>query len=334
MQEIHSLGICHHDIKPDNILMAEEGQHHVRYADFGFATHTSCPFRLQGKGSILYSAPEVFLDDMQQASDVWSLGVVLYEMCMGVAPFDGNHESIIRKNITEKKDIEFANHVPEAWQYAISHMLAKDADKRISVTQILKYLSDHGVSLEHERKNMQHTLLQELNAFAEAQHLHVNTKHLIHDLLPSIDTKHHHYNHHHHDLSLTIPDISVEPPTPRPCTPLLSVSTPVAATPNATPTLRPLSPTFDASRLSGHHHHHVRQRAKTPEKEETPDEIIKAALLQSMMQQSNALFTSLHSLSNHSHNHHHHHHGSNNHHSSQQEEKKLIRVPSSNNLFK
>jgi len=90
--EAHRVGIVHRDLKPSNVLIGRDGA--VKIADFGIALDAAGPPLTQtghSVGTPRYMSPEQLYGERADArSDLFSLGVVLYEMCTAMAPFDGD----------------------------------------------------------------------------------------------------------------------------------------------------------------------------------------------------------------------------------------------------
>jgi len=90
---MHNLGIMHRDLKPENLMCEtfDEDQITIKLTDFGFATHFD-PDQPQtlSLGSPLYMAPELCQEkSYDNKVDVWAVGVILYVLMTGSAPFSG-----------------------------------------------------------------------------------------------------------------------------------------------------------------------------------------------------------------------------------------------------
>jgi eukaryotic-like serine/threonine-protein kinase len=131
LQHAHDGGLVHRDIKPANLLLREDGV--LKIADFGIA-HTADATRLTQLGTILgtaaYLAPEHAAgEEVTGAADIYSLGVVLYELLTGLPPyqFDSLAELALKQQdslIVPVRDLEPA--VPVQVEAAVMHCLARD----------------------------------------------------------------------------------------------------------------------------------------------------------------------------------------------------------------
>lgn len=108
---LHSLHLVHRDLKPENLLFAEENK--VKLCDFGWCAEIQSGERETFCGTYEYMAPEIIKEKPYNTSiDIWSLGILLYELIHGYSPFravkgkDDSHKEIFKNIIKCEFKIE------------------------------------------------------------------------------------------------------------------------------------------------------------------------------------------------------------------------------------
>ena len=139
IKHIHGKHIIHRDLKSQNIFLTKTGL--VKLGDFGIAKNLNCTWQKAKTmiGTPYYLSPEIVNNKPYSfKSDIWSLGVLLYEMMALKMPFDANSLPMLTLKIIK------GNYAPPPQRYTadlrnlISQLLNVDPDKRPSVDQILK----------------------------------------------------------------------------------------------------------------------------------------------------------------------------------------------------
>ncbi|EGR30983.1 protein kinase domain protein [Ichthyophthirius multifiliis] len=137
LEYLHQMNVVYRDLKPENILMDEEG--YIKLTDFGLAkqlekdqlTHSFV-------GTPDYIAPEIInMDGHNILADYWALGILIYEMVIGIPPFYNNNQSIMFQNIIEK-DVRFPQSVPlskECMDIVIK-LLQKNPEERLGYKDV------------------------------------------------------------------------------------------------------------------------------------------------------------------------------------------------------
>ncbi|CAH1398521.1 unnamed protein product [Nezara viridula] len=133
----HRLHVVHRDLKPENVVFFERAGV-VKLTDFGFSNKFCPGQKLETScGSLAYSAPEILLGDSYDAPavDVWSLGVILYMLVCGQAPFQEANDS---ETLTMIMDCKYTvpNHVSGACKNLIGRMLVREPEKRATLEEI------------------------------------------------------------------------------------------------------------------------------------------------------------------------------------------------------
>ena len=134
LEHAHSRGIIHRDIKPHNIMILKDGS--VKVADFGIARISSAQNTLtrEALGSVHYISPEQAKGGhVDYRSDLYSLGVVMYEMLTGRPPFDGDTPVAVAIQHINAKPVmpcELNPEIPEGLEQITMHAMAADISKR------------------------------------------------------------------------------------------------------------------------------------------------------------------------------------------------------------
>jgi transcriptional regulator with GAF, ATPase, and Fis domain len=157
---IHNRGLIHHDIKPDNILVEEGSEqgppYRVKLIDFGLVGRSRRETSSTVPGTIYYIAPEIFLGrKIDRRSDLYSLGVLLYQVSTGVLPFEGATQmDIIRGHLEETPTpvSKLRPDVPQGLVRIISRLIAKEPSERYAgakdVIRAINEISDSEFELE------------------------------------------------------------------------------------------------------------------------------------------------------------------------------------------
>ena len=144
VKHIHSKGIAHRDIKPENIMMSPQSNIDFKLIDFGYACKDIKKNKAtQRCGSPGYMAPEIFKGKPYGPEvDVFSIGILLYTLLSGIAPFWGEKsKEVLKKNLKCKIEYpaDFWGNISILAKDLVMQMTAPDPEDRITVKEALKH---------------------------------------------------------------------------------------------------------------------------------------------------------------------------------------------------
>lgn len=159
IQFLHENNIIHRDIKPENILLASDGS--VKICDFGWS-YKGTDTRTTFCGTLDYMAPEMLTGRGHTYHvDIWALGVLLYEILHGYAPFNAKTDKDKQRQILNA-EVSFAGHVREGARDIITRLLKRNPKERMGLAEVLSHpwlqrLGNspglgHGLDLEQEQE--------------------------------------------------------------------------------------------------------------------------------------------------------------------------------------
>ncbi len=173
--------IVHRDIKSDNIILTPKNQ--VKIMDFGLAKFKGDAKLTQAGstvGTAAYMSPEQASgEEVDHRADIFSFGVVLYELSTGKLPFRGEHPAGLAYSILNEEPqplARFNNAVIPELQRIVSKALAKDKAERY------QHIDDMAADLRHERKNLEYA---KSTTVPKAEAIHKPKKNILKILIPT-----------------------------------------------------------------------------------------------------------------------------------------------------
>jgi len=137
------VGIVHRDIKPENFLLYNDGKRNIiKLIDFGFATYCKNGETMNGQlGTPQYAAPEIFEEkSYTNKVDMWSAGVVLYNMIKGTQPFSNRDIDNVKEQVLHK-EINYSGFKNNDLRKLCEGLLERDPNKRLNAFQAIRSLN-------------------------------------------------------------------------------------------------------------------------------------------------------------------------------------------------
>lgn len=152
LEFLHNKNVIHRDLKPENILL-QEGI--PRLTDFGISKifRSENTSTKQISGTIAYMPPEAFEGKYSYQTDLWSVGIIFYQMLTGHLPFERSDQLSIMKAIATDPPADLPSEFPLSWREFITKALAKDKRLRFQTATEMKRALDIATREELANKN-------------------------------------------------------------------------------------------------------------------------------------------------------------------------------------
>ncbi|CAG8476173.1 9609_t:CDS:2 [Diversispora eburnea] len=135
---MHKKNVIHRDIKPENLLLGMKDE--IKIADFGWSVHAPSHKRKTFCGTLDYLAPEMVNDEIyDEKVDLWTLGVLCYELLTGVPPFQTSGGSTETYRKIAKVNFEFPEHLSYEAKDLINSLLQRDPKRRIPLKDVMTH---------------------------------------------------------------------------------------------------------------------------------------------------------------------------------------------------
>ncbi|CAK78324.1 unnamed protein product (macronuclear) [Paramecium tetraurelia] len=134
---MHSMNVIHRDLKPENILCFNDDV--FKISDFGWSVHTPSNRRKTLCGTLDYLCPEMInYQPHDNRVDVWTIGVLAYELVVGRPPFESHNENDTKRKI-QHLQYQFPQWSSSDFQNFVKGILQHDCNKRPTIQQILNH---------------------------------------------------------------------------------------------------------------------------------------------------------------------------------------------------
>ena len=152
---LHNNNIIHRDIKPENILIGNDNK--IKLCDFGWAKELTLENRSTFCGTVEYMAPEIVgSENYDYSVDIWSLGILLYELLYGHSPFKASNTKNVILNIkTHELTYDDKNkQISKSCKDLIQKLLVSNPQKRLKIKDILEhpFVKKHSKKYSYKKK--------------------------------------------------------------------------------------------------------------------------------------------------------------------------------------
>ena len=164
LKELKEKGIIHRNIKPENIYMynINEGKElpdnlKIKLANFDCAVYKDEILTSKPMGSFMYTAPEIINNlEYDEKSDIWSIGIIVYELYFGISPFGNESINKIRKIMNGKEKFIFKKSGIKSLDTLFNKLLCVNPTERMSLEELINFVENKNLyeDIKNKQQNM------------------------------------------------------------------------------------------------------------------------------------------------------------------------------------